>query len=163
MRRWHVPYACGDCANTSSTSIRPILCSLRMWGLRGQIRCGPRHPAMFPTHVGIARMGSSRAFAWLYVPYACGDCALIDGPGAGLSVCSLRMWGLRVLIPAGARLVIMFPTHVGIARRRAGPPRSDAYVPYACGDCAPTPRKAGEPGSCSLRMWGLRYLIQNPA
>ena len=54
-RLGHVPYACGDCAFTEARILDPSLCSLRMWGLRGN--AGNRQPraAMFPTHVGIAR------------------------------------------------------------------------------------------------------------
>ena len=154
----NVPYACGDCAR----SCRPLrsmgLCSLRMWGLRGAGRNGFAEAVMFPTHVGIARAGHGGGYRHGDVPYACGDCAsasTLDCPpphvpyacgdcaprraaACRLRECSLRMWGLRGVhahAPAARR---MFPTHVGIARITTGPCPRPSYVPYACGDCAPT-------------------------
>ena len=71
----HVPYACGDCAEAKSVPVGNLICSLRMWGLRGRGR--PRAPGtgMFPTHVGIARTQRFFPLSLPYVPYACGDCA----------------------------------------------------------------------------------------
>ena len=50
----------------------------------------------------------------------------------------------------------MFPTHVGIARRRRPWGGRSGNVPYACGDCADLWRRSGRTPVCSLRMWGLR-------
>ena len=37
----HVPYACGDCAARQWASCARMICSLRMWGLRGVQSCTP--------------------------------------------------------------------------------------------------------------------------
>ena len=66
------------------------------------------------------------------------------------------MWGLREKPHAVARGPGMFPTHVGIARIRAGSPHRPHDVPYACGDCAPCSAPLSYKRKCSLRMWGLR-------
>ena len=111
-----VPYACGDCAAASTPSGRPGRCSLRMWGLRDDLRSRLRPVHMFPTHVGIARIMMRVVWCGMDVPYACGDCAGRSLPGLGTTVCSLRMWGLRGTDGIGAAIGHMFPTHVGIAR-----------------------------------------------
>ena len=172
----HVPYACGDCAHFQHPYVTPAKCSLRMWGLRDvaaqRVPTGP----MFPTHVGIARNPFQHGGACQDVPYACGDCASPLGSLEAVWSCSLRMWGLRAPALGQQRPAVMFPTHVGIARRARPCPRWRVYVPYACGDCARcssscrprcnVPYACGDcaeyHGSrhslhiCSLRMWGLR-------
>ena len=156
----HVPYACGDCAEGRSGACPALPCSLRMWGLRGgsfrRLPC----PAMFPTHVGIARRLSFPRLGVPYVPYACGDCARSMSSGVSIGACSLRMWGLRA--PVATRTVAygMFPTHVGIARACRATWHAVGNVPYACGDCAPTDAVCAAPPRCSLRMWGLRVQRQ---
>ena len=71
----YVPYACGDCANFCGRISGRIRCSLRMWGLRGQMLEAIIDGMMFPTHVGIARGGRLAGALSGHVPYACGDCA----------------------------------------------------------------------------------------
>ena len=132
----HVPYACGDCANAHALWTNAGLCSLRMWGLRAAGRSDVGTRKMFPTHVGIARHRGNCVDAYLDVPYACGDCAISRKNIRHPTQCSLRMWGLRVVAPRGARYFGMFPTHVGIARPDAFSPLRGTDVPYACGDCA---------------------------
>ena len=70
-----VPYACGDCAGSIMTTWSAHRCSLRMWGLRGGGQDVVGHLDMFPTHVGIARVGWTPTAPVWHVPYACGDCA----------------------------------------------------------------------------------------
>ena len=134
--RSNVPYACGDCARPRLLRISARPCSLRMWGLR--IHLPPKTAAklMFPTHVGIARASRSSVAGGVYVPYACGDCAVRFRSLVRLVPCSLRMWGLRARSLAPGQIVSMFPTHVGIARHCSRPATTRGYVPYACGDCA---------------------------
>ena len=157
--RTHVPYACGDCAETGLTSLAPSPCSLRMWGLRGVYPrvCTLRY--MFPTHVGIARRLSDAAQISPHVPYACGDCAGAVNALGLRRVCSLRMWGLRVGPVRALGEAVMFPTHVGIARIVCTLLDLLANVPYACGDCADKRSRSLTVPPCSLRMWGLRVLL----
>ena len=54
----YVPYACGDCAQSSRPLAVGLGCSLRMWGLRARCAGRRRYAGMFPTHVGIARSRS---------------------------------------------------------------------------------------------------------
>ena len=70
-----VPYECGDCAYPIIAFIGHLVCSLRMWGLRVHRRPRRPHVAMFPTHVGIARIYPIGFRLSVDVPYACGDCA----------------------------------------------------------------------------------------
>ena len=116
-RRAHVPYACGDCADTRPGDHKKGKCSLRMWGLRAEPQSEDRHEGMFPTHVGIARRYFREEPRMADVPYACGDCAAVDGTYDVRLTCSLRMWGLRADVDHGLEPGPMFPTHVGIARR----------------------------------------------
>ena len=132
----HVPYACGDCAGVGCPCGCPCECSLRMWGLRARGRHVLRTVAMFPTHVGIARLFTARATACTNVPYACGDCASPRAPSSSGRPCSLRMWGLRGPRHRASAGGAMFPTHVGIARHPVRDGAGAPYVPYACGDCA---------------------------
>ena len=112
----YVPYACGDCARVGPPLLGWLVCSLRMWGLRGA-QAGIDSPIqMFPTHVGIARPYSRNRTNIADVPYACGDCAHYSSASVFWWICSLRMWGLRA--------------------RPLGAGTGDANVPYACGDCA---------------------------
>ena len=133
---WNVPYACGDCAGLGRLPVAGSACSLRMWGLRDVERAQGHEAGMFPTHVGIARLGDRRIGQQPNVPYACGDCALTNRPSPRNFLCSLRMWGLRGRQTGGRRVPHMFPTHVGIARRHRRRPFVRSDVPYACGDCA---------------------------
>ena len=135
----HVPYACGDCANQHAELGAGDACSLRMWGLRGR---GGAHAGafqMFPTHVGIARIPRFLRLHGANVPYACGDCALVNTRCVCPTECSLRMWGLRALCRRMPQVARMFPTHVGIARVEWNRRHLGIYVPYACGDCAEVP------------------------
>ena len=111
---------------------------------------------MFPTHVGIARRKAANLRQRAHVPYACGDCAACADGNATRAQCSLRMWGLRDAAPQAPPTYPMFPTHVGIARRRPARRRPLRNVPYACGDCAASSGGGGTGAGCSLRMWGLR-------
>ena len=116
VRRTYVPYACGDCADSVGGRAPEPECSLRMWGLRMDMRYRTQAVPMFPTHVGIARARVAGRYGARDVPYACGDCAAAAEVTLGTTGCSLRMWGLR---EHGARRTLhqgMFPTHVGIAR-----------------------------------------------
>ena len=134
--RFHVPYACGDCATRTGLRVSRASCSLRMWGLRVTGLPAPRRNTMFPTHVGIARAFTTQFAGGINVPYACGDCAwtpcMTSAPGA----CSLRMWGLRGRGAGVPGRACMFPTHVGIARTGRPVHAASGDVPYACGDCA---------------------------
>ena len=120
---------------------------------------------MFPTHVGIARLLSIRVRTRRDVPYACGDCAALPRSAALHSLCSLRMWGLRIPGLGGQVMDRMFPTHVGIARPCVLTLTGNANVPYACGDCAAGMQYGWQMEECSLRMWGLRgcTCTQQPA
>ena len=151
-----VPYACGDCAYIETARYAGKVCSLRMWGLRAPLPSVRARPIMFPTHVGIARTLYAIAASFPHVPYACGDCARLSGTWRARSLCSLRMWGLRVLFAVQGRTSYMFPTHVGIARDGLGFRRAEYDVPYACGDCAMVYQAIERLAECSLRMWGLR-------
>ena len=152
----NVPYACGDCATPSCTKRIAQVCSLRMWGLRVPAASPDAELTMFPTHVGIARPSTGPAGGTGNVPYACGDCATPSCTKRIAQVCSLRMWGLRVPAASPDAELTMFPTHVGIARRRAGRRVHGFDVPYACGDCAEPSMARRRRNACSLRMWGLR-------
>ena len=152
----HVPHACGDCAARRESQIALTKCSPRMWGLRGLAISASVRAAMFPTHVGIARIGSRRDAPRGHVPHACGDCADTLDWGSIAVECSPRMWGLRGLfrtVPASGR---MFPTHVGIARIHKMVDGYAGHVPHACGDCAQPLLLAISYAGCSPRMWGLR-------
>ena len=70
-----VPYACGDCAGKHVLNDVRVVCSLRMWGLRGVGGTRQTGGMMFPTHVGIARTYWMTSASSSDVPYACGDCA----------------------------------------------------------------------------------------
>ena len=71
----NVPYACGDCADAVKGAFTIGGCSLRMWGLREEVKRQRCRRCMFPTHVGIARNLHSPRQDRGNVPYACGDCA----------------------------------------------------------------------------------------
>ena len=152
----YVPYACGDCADAGDQDRLRQECSLRMWGLRVVLPKKPPADAMFPTHVGIARVSAAAPSRPGDVPYACGDCASEPTVFRVVSRCSLRMWGLRGLDIGSTGYVGMFPTHVGIARHTPWPPPKVWHVPYACGDCAIEALVQAKCLTCSLRMWGLR-------
>ena len=156
----NVPYACGDCAYIGSVYVPIRKCSLRMWGLRDDAPGVIPYQVMFPTHVGIARFCGLLCGTVLNVPYACGDCAAPLFASGGARRCSLRMWGLRDHSTKSASAYPMFPTHVGIARPRPGAARCCRHVPYACGDCAGKVWTPPRQTSCSLRMWGLRGVLQ---
>ena len=91
---------------------------------------------MFPTHVGIALRRRGRRRVLADVPYACGDCAMALPRPSQSILCSLRMWGLRGQTAPAHEPVLMFPTHVGIARTGCAGRAALGDVPYACGDCA---------------------------
>ena len=118
---------------------------------------------MFPTHVGIARRLAPDGRRRRHVPYACGDCAPMLGLTQGGGECSLRMWGLRGHSRLPARWLLMFPTHVGIARGFPVALGAAVHVPYACGDCAVAGLRRNDAAECSLRMWGLRESPQRRA
>ena len=107
-----------------------------MWGLRGVSLSRSSARAMFPTHVGIARIRLFASAIFRDVPYACGDCAQAMLDAFQAMLCSLRMWGLREDSMTPEATYAMFPTHVGIARMMPRINTQMIYVPYACGDCA---------------------------
>ena len=96
LRHEHVPYACGDCADTGIARSAPLACSLRLWGLHETRNPTRSRQQMFPTPVGIARVGLGPRLGLWHVPYACGDCAEKYLSNGQHMICSLRLWGLRV-------------------------------------------------------------------
>ena len=108
--------------------------SPRMWGCSVSQQLACCHQSVFPTHVGMFRISCGPQTAGGSFPHACGDV-----PGFLIVIYlgflfSPRMWGC----PGHRRLPLrprdVFPTHVGMFRRRRGRFRRHQSFPHACGD-----------------------------
>ena len=152
--RGRFPHVCGDVPPVYMASPTPAKFSPRMWGCSVSRRVRLRHEDVFPTYVGMFRAGR-RAGAWgRGFPHVCGD---VPGVVLGLpasSVFSPRMWGCSLAGTGGGRGSMVFPTYVGMFRRRGRTPESPRCFPHVCGD-VPSARPAAPPvPPFSPRMWG---------
>ena len=152
--RLGVPHASGDGPTARPPSSRRRRCSPREWGWTDARHSDAPGDDVFPTRVGMDRSRPSTRARTASVPHASGDGPRLRPAICAASTCSPREWGWTDLSEhlTGARHV--FPTRVGMDRRRRAAMRPSACVPHASGD-GPTialTRRMTHP--CSPREWG---------
>ena len=143
-------------------------------GMDRATRSGLRTASVFPTHVGMDRHTSTPATRTMSIPHARGDgpprpaavqglfCiphARGDGPKVlkaqgEYEMYSPRTWGWTVNTLRMLHKWVVFPTHVGMdrRRRRGHPPR--ARIPHARGDGPPRAALSVPAPMYSPRTWG---------
>ncbi len=129
-----VPHARGDGPPTSRIAKSRDACSPRTWGWTA--------------------IGSDVAPASERVPHARGDGPHAVDSSLDSHLCSPRTWGWTVGLIAAKTRIVVFPTHVGIDRRRKLALLPRRRVPHARGDGPEGMTWLQSVELCSPRTWG---------
>ena len=148
------PHACGDVpAGPPAQSARRAF-SPRLWGCSREMTPRPVAIKVFPTPVGMFREHWRVLHERPGFPHACGDVPGKEPPHPRSLTFSPRLWGCSVggrHHTPGRRV---FPTPVGMFRRRGRCSRWRRGFPHACGD-VPSKGLPLVPGTgFSPRLWG---------
>jgi hypothetical protein len=128
------PHACGDGPKQMETLKREHPFSPRVWGWSDHRPCEGNRCQVFPTRVGMVRPRRGRSRSRTGFPHACGDGPNAVTQAGSINAFSPRVWGLSAVEAAVERPYLVFPTRVGMVRRRRLPRCSPACFPHACGD-----------------------------
>ncbi len=132
----------------------PTPCSPRAWGWSAERPDSAADGPVFPTGVGMVRAHLARQVLTLCVPHGRGDGPRRGSMVSGSVACSPRAWGWS----EGLRRILhrwgVFPTGVGMVRRRPFCSCPSARVPHGRGDGPCGPPWRGCPSWCSPRAWG---------
>ena len=149
-----VPHARGDGPHLRKHLPRTSVCSPRTWGWTVNGTNESSGTSVFPTHVGMDRLGGRFDYADMGVPHARGDGPDSRGGHRIARWCSPRTWGWTVLrlcyrLPGG-----VFPTHVGMDRLIGILAQISRCVPHARGDGPRGRPMDSDQRGCSPRTWG---------
>ena len=153
-RRCGVPHASGDGPSGPSCCCTCRRCSPREWGWTDEAVKFWERVIVFPTRVGMDRRTGSFPPASRRVPHASGDGPNLEPVVLELQRCSPREWGWTVRIAILTTTNGVFPTRVGMDRRRSGARCYSSRVPHASGDGPASALPIVPPWVCSPREWG---------
>ena len=154
-----VPHARGDGPPSASVFTETSLCSPRTWGWTVVQNTSTTGGYVFPTHVGMDRIRKFQSLGCPCVPHARGDGPNVITPPMMLPACSPRTWGWTVRLPGACPSCRVFPTHVGMDRRRPSSICLSPRVPHARGDGPDGSQGVVELGGCSPRTWGWTAIL----
>ena len=149
-----IPHARGDGPSSLPSMICPTRYSPRPWGWSapGAAPSPPCH--VFPTPVGMARPRAATREHDVCIPHARGDGPFAMSAAYSVTLYSPRPWGWPAGERVGARAFIVFPTPVGMARRRWDVRRIGSCIPHARGDGPRFHAGQVQAGRYSPRPWG---------
>ena len=151
---WRVPHRRGDGPSTRVGVPSYMACSPQAWGWPAIEDQNARLLAVFPTGVGMARLGGAGRPCRPGVPHRRGDGPIFLLRLALLWVCSPQAWGWPEWAGHSLHGVFVFPTGVGMARTRHRRSAGRARVPHRRGD-GPIYRALVSPlAKCSPQAWG---------
>ena len=148
------PHVCGDVPARPANGKPFPEFSPRMWGCSGFPGHGHRHPAVFPTYVGMFRDRRGADGAHIGFPHVCGDVPMGRRERKQRKQFSPRMWGCSGLPDHQRHGGRVFPTHVGMFRRLNAAAERLRGFPHACGDVPRTEAGFKAANLFSPRMWG---------
>ncbi len=125
-----------------------------MWGCSGYSWTPAELPLVFPTHVGMFLVPSLLRMVNICFPHACGDVPRLANDLHIPVVFSPRMWGCSAGRAGTYARPRVFPTHVGMFRRRRDRKTADMRFPHACGDVPMRRCSVRHADVFSPRMWG---------
>ena len=112
------PHACGDVPTIEISICNVNVFSPRMWGCSALHRSCQYCPSVFPTHVGMFRCRRPTWRRRASFPHACGDVPHTTSGTYAIGQFSPRMWGCSAWCRCFTSFFRVFPTHVGMFRRR---------------------------------------------
>ncbi len=127
------PHARGGGPRPRSRRPPRALLSPRTWGWTSDVRRGVRPRRVVPTHVGVDRVGQSRARRTTGCPHARGGGPRRFRSGVGGSSLSPRTWGWTERGTVGVLVGGVVPTHVGVDRSPRATGCRAACCPHARG------------------------------
>ena len=151
---WGIPHARGDGPPATTTRIVPSQYSPRPWGWTGLRTRDLRGAQVFPTPVGMDRAWTGSSSTCAGIPHARGDGPCVDWFFFDLRRYSPRPWGWTGARAACAVFAGVFPTPVGMDRRRIEDARKECGIPHARGDGPHCVASSGRPCEYSPRPWG---------
>ncbi len=129
-------------------------CSPRAWGWTAYPRQRRPQRCVFPTRVGVDRVGALGHWMRGRVPHARGGGPSMMHGGCHETQCSPRAWGWTGS-ELGRRLArVVFPTRVGVDRGRRRLPGMRGRVPHARGGGPNGGQTSNIYTLCSPRAWG---------
>ena len=169
------PHACGGVPSSQNSWQAHQQFSPRMWGCTGVRSDYELRHNVFPTHVGVYRIGCSYGFqktpvfpthvgvyrfkfaAWFSVesfPHACGGVPTTLDYFEISCPFSPRMWGCTLTGCSAECARTVFPTHVGVYLRPTPQPHNESRFPHACGGVPEMVSRGTVAHAFSPRMWG---------
>ncbi len=149
-----VPHSRGDGPILPPALLLVPRCSPLAWGWSDQHGNIMVLGGVFPTRVGIVRLDFLGLTMLHRVPHSRGDSPSRPDSGSPLCPCSPLAWGWSGssrLHTSGSRV---FPTRVGMVRRRSTASPPPTCVPHSRGDGPGSAGSAGCGPTCSPLAWG---------
>ena len=128
------PHVCGDWKNWELQALLVIPFSPRVWGLKGYPLSPFSYNQVFPTCVGIESLQAFRMKAGGRFPHVCGDWKVAESNFNWVFPFSPRVWGLKFTSLKNNFNFAVFPTRVGVDRRKGAGNWKLACFPHACRD-----------------------------
>ena len=149
-----VPHTRGDGPSDGTYHTRGIGCSPHAWGWTGyqSVRASPGF--VFPTRVGMDRQRDRAIRPRAGVPHTRGDGPTLRCAGVPLTACSPHAWGWTVADRKALAQEVVFPTRVGMDRRRSRMRWREGSVPHTRGDGPGVVGCRLPIATCSPHAWG---------
>ena len=118
-----LPHVRGGVSTAAMSSQRTKTSSPRAWGCFWEPLHLLRPPDVFPTCVGVFRLKVFGRVRWFGLPHVRGGVSIRENPGSAVFKSSPRAWGCFQRLAGGHGRAKVFPTCVGVfrKRRRMGP------------------------------------------
>ena len=153
------PHARGDVPMGERSFNAEIMFSPRPWGCSVAGRACRVRDCVFPTPVGMFRLVIGDGVGDVGFPHARGDVPGNKGETTCLQGFSPRPWGCSVNGLGEITLSTVFPTPVGMFRRRGRRGRHRLGFPHARGDVPRVTAQASASTRFSPRPWGCSEVL----
>ncbi len=128
-----LPHRRGGVSPTFVLSYWTLWSSPQAWGCFAMLTWVLRHDWVFPTGVGVFRDGKTIAIQQFGLPHRRGGVSQRSPSASALRVSSPQAWGCFALVKAVAWLDCVFPTGVGVFRKRCCRSRRCGCLPHRRG------------------------------
>jgi len=110
------------------------VCSPQTWGWTVRFTHSTKLPIVFPTDVGMDRFSELPNAQYLSVPHRRGDGPVEFIQGRSVTSCSPQTWGWTEYFGTTGSDITVFPTDVGMDRRKKCQEQRVNSVPHRRGD-----------------------------
>ena len=148
------PHASGDVPYSIAPLGIQAEFSPREWGCSEELAALKDHQPIFPTRVGMFRADAMAFKGHKNFPHASGDVPGLSIEPRDERVFSPREWGCSGVVDPPRREGAIFPTRVGMFRRRGREADTSRYFPHASGDVPDMAARLEARALFSPREWG---------